>query len=58
MRDGGKGDAQRPLVIPMKDFDDNWDAIFNKKEKKQLGDAMDQRAKELMQEVRELIGKK
>ncbi len=30
MRDGGKGDAQRPLVVPMEQFDNNWDAIFNK----------------------------
>ena len=30
MRDGGKGDQQRPLSVPMKEFDNNWDAIFNK----------------------------
>jgi hypothetical protein len=30
MRDGGKGDSQRPLVVPMQEFDNNWDAIFNK----------------------------
>lgn len=30
MRDGGKGDQQRPLVVPMEQFDNNWDAIFNK----------------------------
>ena len=30
MRDGGKGDAQRPLVVPMQEFDNNWDAIFKK----------------------------
>jgi hypothetical protein len=30
VRDGGKGDAQRPLVVPMEQFDNNWDAIFNK----------------------------
>ena len=29
MRDGGKGDQQRPLVVPMEQFDNNWDAIFN-----------------------------
>ena len=28
MRDGGKGDAQRPLVVPMEQFDSNWNAIF------------------------------
>jgi hypothetical protein len=30
MRDGGKGDAQRPLTVPMKDFDSSWNRIFNK----------------------------
>ena len=30
MRDGGKGDSQRPLGVPMKEFDNNWDAIFKK----------------------------
>ena len=33
MRDGGKGDSQRPLGVPMKEFDNNWDAIFKKKDK-------------------------
>lgn len=58
MRDGGKGDTPRPLGVPLEQFDNNWDAIFNKKAKKQLEDAMEHRAKELMQEVKELIGKK
>jgi hypothetical protein len=58
MRDGGKGDMQRPLVVDIEQFDNNWDAIFNKKDKKQLEDAMDCRAKELMAQVKELIGKK
>jgi hypothetical protein len=58
MRDGGKGDMQRPLVVDIEQFDNNWDAIFNKKDKKQLEDAMDRRAKELMAQVKELIGKK
>ena len=30
MRDGGKGDKQRPLSVPMEQFDNNWDAIFKK----------------------------
>ena len=30
MRDGGKGDAQRPLVVPIEQFDKNWDEIFSK----------------------------
>jgi|GEM_PF-2088047 len=33
MRDGGKGDKQRPLSVPKEQFENNWDAIFgNKKE--------------------------
>ena len=31
MRDGGKGDQQRPLGVPKEQFDNNWDAIFKKK---------------------------
>lgn len=30
MRDGGKGDRKRPLVIPEEQFNKNWDAIFKK----------------------------
>jgi len=56
--DGGKGDSPRPLNVTMEQFDKNFDVIFGKKEKKQLEDAMDYRAKELMQQVKELIGKK
>ena len=33
MRDGGKGDRQRPLGIDEEKFASNWDAIFKKKEK-------------------------
>ena len=32
MRDGGKGDKRRPLVIPEEQFNNNWDAIFKKQE--------------------------
>jgi hypothetical protein len=39
------------------DFDEKTNT-FTPKEKKQLEDAMDKRAKELMKEVKELIGKK
>jgi hypothetical protein len=28
MRDGGKGDAPRPLGVPMEVFDNAWDRIF------------------------------
>jgi hypothetical protein len=31
MRDGGKGDKQRPLTVPKEQFENNWDAIFGKK---------------------------
>ena len=31
MSDGGKGDKTRPLSVPKKQFDDNWDKIFKKK---------------------------
>lgn len=27
MSDGGKGDGRRPCEIPMREFDNNWDAI-------------------------------
>lgn len=30
MRDGGKGDAKRPLTIPEEEFEANWDRIFLK----------------------------
>ena len=30
MRDGGKGDLRRKLVVPEEDFNANWDLIFNK----------------------------
>jgi hypothetical protein len=33
MRDGGKGDKPRPIP-DRKKFEDNWDAIFNKNQKK------------------------
>ena len=31
MSTGGKGSKPRPLSIPRKQFDDNWDRIFGKK---------------------------
>jgi hypothetical protein len=36
MRDGGKGDAPRPLGVPMEVFDANFDAIFGKNKKVKL----------------------
>jgi len=32
--DGGKGSSPRPLTVPKEKFDDNWDAIFGKKDPK------------------------
>jgi hypothetical protein len=29
----GKGSKPRPLSVPRKTFEDNWDRIFGKKEK-------------------------
>lgn len=31
MRDGGKGDRQRPLGVPEETFTNNWDSIFGSK---------------------------
>ncbi len=31
MNTGGKGSKPRPLSVPRKQFDDNWDRIFGKK---------------------------
>ena len=33
MSDGGKGDAPRPLSIPIEQFDKNFETIFGKKKK-------------------------
>jgi len=30
MRDGGKGDRRRKLVVPEEQFNANWDTIFKK----------------------------
>lgn len=30
----GKGSKPRPIGVPQKQFDDNWDAIFKPKAKK------------------------
>lgn len=40
MRDGGKGDRRRKLVVPEEQFNANWDAIF-KTPKKQYEDRKD-----------------
>lgn len=38
MRDGGKGDRQRPLGIDEEKFASNWDQIFKKKPKPEVED--------------------
>lgn len=35
MSTGGKGSKPRPLSVPKKVFDDNWDRIFGKKKKQE-----------------------
>ena len=42
-RDGGKGDTQRPLSVPMEVFDNNFEAIFGKKQPKTLKDYIEQK---------------
>ena len=49
---------KKKLTVPEEQFNNSWEAIFGNKEKKALEDAMDVRAKQLIQEVKELIGKK
>jgi hypothetical protein len=33
MRDGGKGDTPRPLVVPIEEFDKNFEVVFGKRRK-------------------------
>lgn len=35
MRDGGKGDRQRPLGVDEETFASNWDQIFKNKKKEE-----------------------
>jgi hypothetical protein len=58
MRDGGKGNRRRNLVVTEEIFNSNWNSIFGKREKKMFENAIDKRTTELMQEIKELIGKK
>jgi hypothetical protein len=53
MRDGGKGDLQRPLGVTMEQFDNAWDRIFKKvdiKLKPALDDSIEQNG-ELYQQL-------
>lgn len=56
-RDGGKGDRKRPLVISEKQFESNWDAIFNKPYEP-LKDGQDQKvvSKEIAAEIDKALG--
>jgi hypothetical protein len=33
MSSGGKGSKPRPISVPRKQFDENWERIFEKKKK-------------------------
>ena len=37
----GKGDKRRPLKVPQEDYSNNWDEIFKKKKKKEIGGRKD-----------------
>ena len=56
-RDGGKGDRKRPLVISEKQFESNWDAIFNKPYEP-LKDGQDQKvvSKEIADAIDKALG--
>jgi hypothetical protein len=41
MRDGGKGDRRRKLVVPEEQFNANWNAIFKKPEQEFFDKAKD-----------------
>lgn len=38
MSDGGKGSSPRPYSVSQKEFTDNWERIFGKKEVPNKGD--------------------
>jgi|TARA_R100001369_G_scaffold13065_1_gene27260 hypothetical protein len=37
----GKGDKRRPMKVPQEDYSNNWDEIFKKKKKKEIGGRKD-----------------
>jgi beta-glucosidase/6-phospho-beta-glucosidase/beta-galactosidase len=51
MRDGGKGDMQRPLGVPMDQFDSAWDRIFNKSKIEKVIEETIQQQSELLDEL-------
>ena len=46
---GGKGSRPRPYGVDKKQFDDNWDRIFGKKEKKDVLDELKEISKKMVQ---------
>jgi uncharacterized protein YPO0396 len=57
MRDGGKGDKQRPLAVSEEQFDKNWDTIFKPnpladKLVKQIKESIVRDAEEFFQKAR------
>ena len=41
----GKGSKPRPVSIPRKQFEDNWDKIFNNKDKEKKNEDTTRRSK-------------
>ena len=40
MSDGGKGSKSRPLGVEFDKYSSNWDAIFNRKQPREIDDAV------------------
>jgi hypothetical protein len=57
MRDGGKGDSRRKLVVPEEVFNSNWDSIFGKPKNANAmtKDEMNEYSKELTDSINEKI---
>lgn len=56
-RDGGKGDAPRPLGVPMEQFDSNFERIFGtakylKKHIKEVNEVFDEEYNKLKDETK------
>jgi hypothetical protein len=56
MRDNGKGDKRRPLVIPEEQFNANWDSIFDKRLTKEDAPYQKPAPKELADEIDKALG--
>jgi hypothetical protein len=56
MRDNGKGDKRRPLVIPEEQFNANWDFIFDKRLTKEDAPYQKPAPKELADEIDKALG--